>query len=179
MIKTLQILKSEHLLNKVGETMLEKQNLFPRTIQGIEDWSKGEANPLQAIATSSLVGADDELTIQEWVAEEEQDTMRKLLQGIDIRVAKVQVRHPGGNASKGSKTYSMTLPSSWMQEIGITEEDREVEIKFDGNKIIIEKENEDMYILQLDSLAGRLEISGYVDTKQKYEDGFIMVGTIV
>lgn len=35
-----------------------------------------------------------------------------------------------------------------------------------------------MYLLREDSLAGRLEIEGYVDTKQKYEDGFIMVGTL-
>lgn len=141
MKKILQTLKNESLLNVVGEMILEKQNLFPNTIQNIEDWIKGEVNPLQAIATSSLAGADDEQAIEEWISAEEQDIMRKLLQGYDIRTAKIQVRNPGGNASKNAKSYSMTIPASWMQRMGITEEDREVILSFDGEKIIIEKDH--------------------------------------
>lgn len=139
--KILEILNNEDLLNDVGVKLLENMNLFPNTIENIRDWTAGESDPLQAMATSSLVGPDDEHTIEEWIEPEERDTMRKLLQGMDIRTAKVQVKHPGGNASKGSRTYSMTLPATWMQELGITKEERKVILSYDGEKIIIESGN--------------------------------------
>ena len=46
----------------------------------------------------------------------------------------------GGNASKGSLNYRVSIPTPWMQEWGISENDREVKLSFDGEKIIIEKE---------------------------------------
>ena len=60
---------------------------------------------------------------------------------MDIRTAKVQVRNPGGNASRNARSYSITLPPTWMKELGITDDDREVKLSFDGKKIEINKED--------------------------------------
>ena len=138
----LQTLDQEDILGEVGRRLLKNWQLFPETEKEIEYWIEGLAEPAQAIATSSLVGNDDEKAISEWIEQSEQEYMRKLLDCIDIRKAKIQMRNPGGNASKGAKTYSMTLPAKWMQEIGITEENRVVTLSFDGKKIIIEKMEE-------------------------------------
>lgn len=45
----------------------------------------------------------------------------------------------GGNAGKTSLNYRISLPSTWITEMGINEENREVNITFDGEKIIIKK----------------------------------------
>lgn len=56
------------------------------------------------------------------------------------RDARIQINKPGGTAGKGSKTYRITLPNTWIQQIGITEEDRAVTLKLtEDNKILIEK----------------------------------------
>lgn len=58
---------------------------------------------------------------------------------MENRKRKVSIRKASGNASVGSKKYSIDLPSIWMQTMEITEEDREVEIRFNGKQIIISK----------------------------------------
>lgn len=136
MEKALQILKNEDLLNHVGERILLNWDKMKRTRENWETYFTGktEKQVLDELATSSLVGADDEQAIQEWVDEDEIDYIY-----LEKRTAKVQVRNPGGNASKNAKSYSMTLPASWMQQMGITEEDREVTLTFDSERIIIER----------------------------------------
>jgi len=62
------------------------------------------------------------------------------------RTAKVSVTNPGGNASKGSLRYTLTLPPIMMQELGITPEDRDIVITLEDNKIIIEKGEAEMEI---------------------------------
>lgn len=42
-------------------------------------------------------------------------------------------------SGSGSISPRITLPSTWIREMGITREEREVSITFDGKKIIIEK----------------------------------------
>lgn len=58
---------------------------------------------------------------------------------MEKRTGRVMIHAPGGTASKGSYTYKLSLPSSWIKEIGITEDDREVELFFDGSTISISK----------------------------------------
>lgn len=53
--------------------------------------------------------------------------------------ARVIFNKSGGTAGKGGITNRITIPTTWVKEIGITEEQREVNISFDGEKIIIEK----------------------------------------
>ena len=55
------------------------------------------------------------------------------------KIAKVIFNKSGGTAGSGGITNRITIPTTWVKEMGITEEQREVNISFDGEKIIIEK----------------------------------------
>lgn len=57
------------------------------------------------------------------------------------RIAKVSFNKSGGTARGTAITNRVTIPTSWIKEMGITEEDRVVRIVKDGNKITIEKLN--------------------------------------
>ncbi len=58
---------------------------------------------------------------------------------MEQRIAKVSSSAAGGTAGAGSKTYKVTIPSRWIRAMGITEDDREVTLHFDGDKIVISK----------------------------------------
>lgn len=58
---------------------------------------------------------------------------------MEKRTAKVSIGAAGGTAGKSAKTYKLTLPSTWIAAMGITEDDREVELSFDGEKIAVER----------------------------------------
>lgn len=53
--------------------------------------------------------------------------------------ARVIFNKSGGTAGSGGITNRITIPTKWIKEMGITEEQREVNISFDGEKIMIEK----------------------------------------
>ena len=55
------------------------------------------------------------------------------------RIVNVIIQAPGGTAAKNSNTYKLSLPSSWVKEMGISEDERQVEMKFDGTSITITK----------------------------------------
>jgi len=57
---------------------------------------------------------------------------------MELRKARIIVNAPGGTAAKSSKTYKISLPSSWINELGISQT-RDVEMSFDGNSIVITK----------------------------------------
>ena len=61
---------------------------------------------------------------------------------MDVRTRKISIRKASGNASSTSRKYSIDLPSVWMNELNISEDDREVNIVFDGKTITI---NRDLY----------------------------------
>ena len=56
------------------------------------------------------------------------DSMKK-------RLAKLIVGKAGGTAGKDSKTYKVSLPNKWVDELGLA--DSKIEIAFDGERIII------------------------------------------
>ena len=58
---------------------------------------------------------------------------------METRNAKLIVNKPGGTASEKSKTYRVTLPNTWIEELGLNENCRDVELNFDGDKITINK----------------------------------------
>ena len=58
---------------------------------------------------------------------------------MEKRVGNVIIQTPGGTASKNSSTYKVSLPSTWIKEMGITESDRQIELSFDGTSITISK----------------------------------------
>lgn len=51
----------------------------------------------------------------------------------ESRYAKISSSHAGGTASAGSKTYKISLPSSWVKSL----DTRDVVISFDGESITI------------------------------------------
>ena len=58
---------------------------------------------------------------------------------MERRIAKVNISSAGGTASKGSRTCKVTLPTSWMDAFGIDSEQRELELVFDGNRIMLSR----------------------------------------
>ena len=56
---------------------------------------------------------------------------------MEVRKAKMIVNKSGA----GSSTFRATLPSSWVREMGLDEEKRNLKLYFDGERIII-KNNE-------------------------------------
>ena len=58
---------------------------------------------------------------------------------MEERRNRLSIRGAGGNASKAAKRYGLDLPSLWVQAMGISPEEREVIIAFDGKEITISK----------------------------------------
>ena len=58
---------------------------------------------------------------------------------METRNANVIVGVAGGNAGKMTKNYKISIPNQWANEMELSKDNREVEISFDGEKIIIEK----------------------------------------
>lgn len=62
---------------------------------------------------------------------------------MESRKAKLMVNKSGGTASKSGVTFRATLPSVWIREMGLNENARDIKLSFDGEKIVIEKDNEE------------------------------------
>lgn len=58
---------------------------------------------------------------------------------METRISKVNISAAGGTASQGSKTCKITIPNSWIEQLGVTNEDREVVLSFDGDAITLRK----------------------------------------
>ncbi|MCR5804537.1 MAG: AbrB/MazE/SpoVT family DNA-binding domain-containing protein [Clostridia bacterium] len=56
---------------------------------------------------------------------------------MESRKAKISSCAAGGTASKGSKTYKLTIPSAWISKLGLDKDSRDVILAFDGNSIIV------------------------------------------
>ena len=57
---------------------------------------------------------------------------------MEKRKAKVIIGAAGGTAHKGSKTYKVSLPSAWINELSLNEDNRDIELVFDGEKIVLQ-----------------------------------------
>ena len=58
---------------------------------------------------------------------------------MEVRIAKVSFNKSGGTAKGNAITNRITIPTSWIKEMGIDIENREVKMVFENTKIIIEK----------------------------------------
>ena len=58
---------------------------------------------------------------------------------METRSAKLIVNKSGGTASEKSKTYRVTIPNSWIEQLGISEENREIELSFNGSEITVRR----------------------------------------
>lgn len=57
----------------------------------------------------------------------------------ETRKVRVLMGNPGGNASKGASYYRVGLPPVWAQQLGVTPDDRDILLSYDGQRITIEK----------------------------------------
>ena len=58
---------------------------------------------------------------------------------MEKRKAKMIVNKSGG----GNSTFRATLPNKWIREMGLNEENRELLLEFDGEKITIENQDKE------------------------------------
>lgn len=58
---------------------------------------------------------------------------------MEKRTAKVNISAAGGTAAKGSRTCKVTLPTTWLESMGISESQRELELSFDGERITLSR----------------------------------------
>ena len=56
---------------------------------------------------------------------------------MEKRLGKVNISTAGGTAAKGARTCKVTIPTTWLTAMGITEQQRAVELTFDGTRIVI------------------------------------------
>jgi hypothetical protein len=71
---------------------------------------------------------------------------------MEQRDANLIIGTSGGTAGKGSKTYKLSIPSSWVRQLALTEDNRSVRLIFDGEQILIQpqkKESEGHRILKM------------------------------
>ena len=84
---------------------------------------------------------------------------------MEIRQSKVSVSAAGGTAGKGSKTYKISLPTSWIEAMGLNAEQREVELSFDGERIILSKH------LPLQDFVAKKREMGHIMCQLHFYDG--------
>lgn len=78
----------------------------------------------------------------------------------------------GGN---GGSTFRATLPTSWIREMGLDEDNRNLKLEFDGEKITVTNNEEE--IKMLNNLLGLVKAEvekemdrvGFVDDSDNYE----------
>ncbi len=58
---------------------------------------------------------------------------------METRKANIIIGNAGGNTGKSTNNYKISIPNQWIKEMGISKDNREVTISFDGEKIIITK----------------------------------------
>ena len=61
---------------------------------------------------------------------------------MEIRNAKLIVNTSGGTASESAKTFRVTLPNNWIEKMNLGADNRDIELRFDGETIsVIKKQN--------------------------------------
>lgn len=91
---------------------------------------------------------------------------------MERRMAKINISSAGGTASSGSKTCKITLPTSWVEEIGINRDHRELELTFDGATITLSRR------LSGPEFASRQLARGHQIRILRLYDGDVLCSTI-
>lgn len=86
---------------------------------------------------------------------------------MECRTGKIIVSSAGGTAAAGSKTYKVSIPSSWIKEMGLNEHKREVEFMFDGNCIYITAEKSiEEFISQKRTMGHNFKKLSFYDNRE-------------
>ena len=94
---------------------------------------------------------------------------------MEMRELKIISNVSGGTASAGAKTYRVTLPSSWIKQMGLDKENTKAEVVFDGASIVIRaKAEEDIFKFQSQAIK-----VGHQVVKYEYFDKEILCSTIL
>lgn len=91
---------------------------------------------------------------------------------MERRIAKINISSAGGTASSGSKTCKVTLPTSWVEAMGIDGGRRELELTFDGQTITLSRR------LSGPEFASRRLAQGHEIRVLRFYDGDILCSTI-
>ena len=91
---------------------------------------------------------------------------------MEKRIAKVNISSAGGTAAKGSRTCKVTLPTSWMEALGIHDTQRELLLSFNGEKIILEPR------LSTEDFAAQKQTQGHALHKILFYDNATLCSTI-
>lgn len=85
---------------------------------------------------------------------------------MEKRILNMMIGAAGGTAAKGAKTYKLALPSSWVAQMGIDVNSRQVELTFDGTVITIARRlNAEEFVTQKRTSRHDLRKLCYYDGK--------------
>ena len=73
---------------------------------------------------------------------------------METRTANLIVGTSGGTAGKNATNYKLALPSTWIKEMGLPPEQRQVELRFDGTSIVITRKMSFAEFLEASRHAG-------------------------
>ena len=83
------------------------------------------------------------------------------------------VNTAGGTAGKGAKSYKLALPSSWINQMGLSESAKGVELRFDGQSITICRRR------TLEETAAEWLAAGHTVLRLRYYNADMLCSTIL
>ena len=95
-----------------------------------------------------------------------------------IRRAILSVGKSGGKRG-GSSTFRVTLPTTWVRQMGLSEEVRNIKLFFDGEQIIIKNNEEEIKMLEkllkkaLQEVEVEMNRVGFIDDSDDMPERFI------
>lgn len=122
------------LMDCIIERVAKEAEIAPKRLKECLN-NKAEFNVTEIESLRRVLGMDA-ITIDESWAGLYQN-MSNTPQGKIIQLAKA-----GGNASPNSYGCKLSLPKTWVDNMGITPEQREVTLAFDGDRITVERPKE-------------------------------------
>ena len=94
---------------------------------------------------------------------------------MEVRELKVSSSASGGTAAKGSRTYRITLPSSWVKQMNLAGDGSKAEVAFDGTSITIRaKALDDIALFQSQAMQ-----MGHKVVRYEYFDKEMLCSTIL
>ena len=73
---------------------------------------------------------------------------------METRTANLIIGTSGGTAGGNATNFKLALPSTWIKEMGLTPEQRQVELRFDGASIVITRKQPFAEFLEASRHAG-------------------------
>ena len=95
-----------------------------------------------------------------------------------VRRAKLSVNASGGERG-GSSTFRATLPTSWIREMGLSEDIRDIKLEFDGEQIIVKSNEEERKMLEkllkkaMEEVGKEMDRMGYIGDTDDIPEEFL------